>query len=274
MPTNEESNAYILGTDIEEMKRLGLQHQVWASEAQRGWNNAGFTKGMTILDLGSGPGFCTRELAKIVGADGKVIAVDKSAVYINYIQESNKLEELNIETIHADFDALELDDNSLDGMYCRWALAWIPNPEEILAKVLLALKPGGKIVLHEYYEWMTHQINPSNVYVNKTIEKCYQTFVDAEGDIDVGKQLPSILNNLGYEIANIRPMAKMVQPNHFTWQWPRTFYDTYWPKIQEMGYITKEELNHSFAELEKIEQLAEASMFCPTLIEIVAEKKN
>lgn len=274
MPTNKEKNAYILGTDIEELKRLGLQHQVWASEAQMGWNNGGFSKGMTILDLGSGPGFCTRELAKIVGDDGKVIAVDKSEVYIRYIKESNRLEELNIETIHTSFDDLVLEDNSIDGMYCRWALAWIPNVEEILAKILKALKPGGKIVLHEYYEWMTHQINPSNAYVTKAIQKCYQTFEDAEGNIDVGKQLPSILTSLGYGLSNIRPMAKLVQPNHFSWQWPRSFYDTYWPKVHEMGYLTKEELDLAFAGLAKVEKQADASMFCPTLIEVIAEKSK
>ena len=146
MPTKQEKNAYILGTELEELNRLGLQHQVWASEAQRGWNNAGFSRGMQILDLGSGPGFCTRELAKIVGAEGKVIAVDKSEAYIHYIQEHNKLEKLNIETIHSSFDDLQLEAESLDGVYCRWALAWVPNPDEILAKILKALKPGGKIL--------------------------------------------------------------------------------------------------------------------------------
>lgn len=45
----QEENAYILGTDIEEMNRLGLKHQVWASEAQHGWHKAGFTEGMTLM---------------------------------------------------------------------------------------------------------------------------------------------------------------------------------------------------------------------------------
>jgi ubiquinone/menaquinone biosynthesis C-methylase UbiE len=273
MPSHQEKNAYILGTDLEELNRLGLQHQVWASEAQTGWNNAGFSRGMQILDLGSGPGFCTRELAKIVGWEGKVIAVDKSEVYIKYIQESNKLESLNIETVHSSFDDLNLEANSLDGVYCRWALAWVPNPKEVLEKVLQAVKPGGKVVLHEYHEWMTHQINPSDVYVNKAIQKCYQSFSDAEGDIDIGKHLPSILTGLGCTISGIRPMAKMVQPKDFAWQWPRSFYDTYWPKIQEMGYLSVEELQLAFAELENLEQQADTTLFCPTLIEVIGEKK-
>jgi len=213
---------------------------------------------MQILDLGSGPGFCTRELAKIVGAEGKVTAVDKSEAYINYIHESNKLEKLNIETIHSSFDDLKLEANSLDGVYCRWALAWVSNPEEILAKVLTALKPSGKIVLHEYYDWMTHQINPSCTHVNKAIQKCYQSFVDAD-DLDC-------------KITGIRPMAKMVQPHDFAWQWPRSFYDTYWPKIQEMGYLSAEELKLAFAKLENLEQQADTTLLCPTLIEVIGER--
>ena len=35
-----ELNAYILGTDEEELDRLELQHRVWASEAKKGWKNA------------------------------------------------------------------------------------------------------------------------------------------------------------------------------------------------------------------------------------------
>ena len=44
-----ENNAYILGTAPDELFRLGVQHQVWASEAQRGWENAGFTAGNTLV---------------------------------------------------------------------------------------------------------------------------------------------------------------------------------------------------------------------------------
>ena len=71
----KEENAYILGTDTEELHRLGIQHQIWSSEAQMAWKSAGFTAGQTLLDLGCGPGFCTRELAYITGTSGKVFEI-------------------------------------------------------------------------------------------------------------------------------------------------------------------------------------------------------
>ena len=80
-----DSNAYILGTDKEELERLELQHRVWASESRKGWSNAEFHKGQTILDLGCGPGSCSLELAQIVGYSGKILALDRSESFIAYL---------------------------------------------------------------------------------------------------------------------------------------------------------------------------------------------
>lgn len=268
----EEQNAYILGTEVKELQRLGLQHQVWASEAQQGWHNAGYSSGMTILDLGSGPGFCTRELATLVGETGKVIAVDKSTSYLDHINKINEIQHLNIQTILSDFDHMSLSDALLDGMYCRWALAWIPNPKEILTKVYNALKPGSKIVIHEYYNWMTHQINPKDPYVSKAIAMCYKSFQDAPGNIDIAKELPTLLADIGYRVTSIRPMAKMSRPHELNWQWPRTFYNVYWPKVKDMGYLTEEELKKAFENLEVLEKNPDTTLLCPTLAEVIAEK--
>ena len=267
-----EKNAYILGTEQAELNRLGLQHQVWASEAQLGWENAGFTRGMTILDLGSGPGFCTRELAKIVGTEGKVLAVDKSKLYIDYMEEINSTQQLPIQTVHKNFDELDLSSDSLDGMYCRWALAWIPNPKEIMTNVYEALKPGGKVVLHEYYHWMTHQINPQKPLVQKAIGMCYKSFQDTEGNIDIGNELPAILDEIGFSNIKIRTMSKMANPKQLAWQWPRSFYEVYWPKLVAMGYLTDSELETAYADLAELEKNPGTTLLCPLLVEVVAEK--
>ena len=137
---SKEANEYILGTEQAELHRLGLQHQVWASEAQYGWNKAKFTAGQTILDLGCGPGFCTKELAYIVGQTGKVIGIDKSENYIQFLSDTKNLHGLNIDAIHSDFDDMKLAPNSLDGMYCRWALAWVSNYPKCMTLLNLEAK--------------------------------------------------------------------------------------------------------------------------------------
>ena len=268
----KEDNAYILGTDTEELHRLGVQHQVWAEEAQKGWRLAKFNAGQTLLDLGCGPGFCAEELAYITGSSGKVIGVDRSEVYIAQLKQVTGLHRLNIEAICADFDEMQLQPNSLDGMYCRWALAWLSNPKEILQKVYNALKPGGKMVIHEYYDWSTHQTEPRRPGLAKAIAAALKSFKDSEGEIDIGRELPRILGALGMKIDNLRLMSKLATPEQLTWQWPETFYKSYYPRLVAAGYLTEADLNNALGDLEELKHTPGATLCCPLMVEIIATK--
>ena len=164
-----EINEYILGTDKDELSRLKLQHNVWLSEAKYGWDLADFTKGQRILDLGCGPGYCTEELARIVGKMGTVIGVDKSNSFISHLDQIQQSTKLSIEPYLSDFDSIILDENSLDGIYCRWALAWVSNPKEILSKVKDALKPEGRMVIQEYYQMSSFKTTPERPSLRRAI---------------------------------------------------------------------------------------------------------
>jgi ubiquinone/menaquinone biosynthesis C-methylase UbiE len=268
----KENNAYILGTDTQELHRLGVQHQVWASEAQQGWNLAKFKTGDTLLDLGCGPGFCAQELAYIVGAKGKVIGIDLSEAYIEHLNKIASLHQLPIEGYVSDFNQMNLAPNSLDGMYCRWALAWLPNPQEILQKVYDALKPGGKMVIHEYYDWTTHQTQPHKPKLYKAIQAAMQSFKDSQGEINIGRELPSLFQELGMKVTHIRPMIKMATVDELAWQWPKTFYQSYFPRLVDAGYLTPEEVSEARLEMTELENTPGATLCCPLMVEVIAEK--
>lgn len=51
-------------------------------------------QGMTVLDLGCGPGFFTLEIAKLVGEKGKVIAVDVQAGMLEILKQKLRGSEL------------------------------------------------------------------------------------------------------------------------------------------------------------------------------------
>lgn len=268
----KEKNAYILGTDAEELHRLGVQHQVWAEEAQHGWHQAKFREGQVLLDLGSGPGFCTKELAYIVGKEGRVIGVDMSPSYIEHLEKIKKLYHLNIETVLSDFNNMQLEHNSLDGMYCRWALAWLPNPKEVLHKVYKALKPGGTMVIHEYYDWSTHQTFPEKAGLKKAISAALQSFKNSPGEIDIGKQLPVILSEMGMELKSLRLMPKLATPDNFVWEWPKTFYHSYFPRLIDAGLLTNEEVTQAMMDLLELENTKGTTLLSPIMIEVIATK--
>ena len=268
----DKEQAYILGTDEEELFRLGVQHQVWAEEAQRGWRLANFKAGQTLLDLGCGPGYCTKELAFLVGNEGKVIGIDKSEDYIEFLKKVASQYNLNIRAVHDDFDAMQLEAESLDGMYCRWALAWIPNPKEILQKVVSALKPGGKMVLQEYYDWSLLQTEPRKKGLAKGIAMALKSFKDSENEVDIGRHLPTLLPELGMKVIGFRPMSKIATVENGIWQWPKTFFQSYFPRLADQNYLTTEEVNQALSDLEDLEKIEGATICTCLMVEVIAEK--
>lgn len=268
----KENEAYILGTDEEELFRLGVQHQVWAEEAQHGWRLANFKTGQTLLDLGCGPGYCTKELAFIVGDKGKVLGIDKSAGFISFLETVASKYNLSIEAIHSDFDHMTLEPLSLDGMYCRWALAWIPNPNEILQKVVAALRPGGKMVIQEYYDWSLLQTVPKKEALSKAIAMALKSFKDTDNEVDIGRHLPALLPELGMKVIGFRPMSKIATPENGIWQWPKTFFQSYFPRLVAQNYLTEEEVRVALRELEELERVPGASICTCLMVEVIAEK--
>jgi len=270
---SQENNAYILGTETAELHRLGLQHQVWASEACKGWELAGFSQGQTILDLGCGPGFCTTELAYITGTAGKVIGIDKSPSFIEFLDSVSTQYNLNIATQCADFDSMVLDDNSLDGIYARWAFAWIPNPDDILKKLHSALKKSGVVVAHEYFDWSTFQTEPSLAALTNGITAALQSLKDQPGNINIGRKLPMLFEETGFEVIGTRPMTKMATPKDLTWHWPKSFFHIYLPKLVEAGYLTLAQVTTALHDFDVLEKEAGATIFCPQMREVIARKK-
>jgi SAM-dependent methyltransferase len=267
-----ETDAYILGTERAELYRLGLQHQVWAEEARRGWRSAGFTAGQTLLDLGCGPGFCTQDLAYMVGERGRVIGVDLSTGFIDFATQVNRLHELPVEFVASSFDDMTLAPDSLDGGYCRWALAWVPNPAEIIAKVVAALRPGAAFVCHEYFDWSTLQTEPHRPELAASIAAALKSFKDSEGDIDIGRRLPGLFVEQGLEIAGVRAMSKLALPGTLTWQWPSSFFAIYLPKLVEAGLLDEQTCSDALIQWQQLETTPGACFYGPQMVEVIGVK--
>jgi hypothetical protein len=128
------------------------------------------------------------------------------------------------------------------------------------------------MVIHEYYDWSTHQIEPKKPGLNKAIAAALKSFKESDGEIDIGRQLPGVLTEMGMKITNLRLMPKLATPEDVTWQWPKTFYRSYYPRLVDMGYLTSEDVSEALKDLNELENTPGATICCPIMIEVIAEK--
>jgi len=110
----------------------------------------GATPGAVIADVGAGPGFFTERLAKTVGPNGRVVAVDIDAGTLRTLH--NRLRDAgltNVDTIQGQPDDPRLPAASLDGALIVNAYHEMVDHQAMLAHIREALKPGGRLVIVE-----------------------------------------------------------------------------------------------------------------------------
>jgi cyclopropane fatty-acyl-phospholipid synthase-like methyltransferase len=109
--------------------------------------------GMTICDMGCGNGFYTLQLAEMVGATGKVLAVDIQPEMLRLVQARAADNQLrNVELLLGNEVDPKLPAASVDLILCVDVYHEFSHPVQMLAAMRAALKPGGQLVLLEFRE--------------------------------------------------------------------------------------------------------------------------
>src|SRR5215813_13992731 len=116
-----EKSEYVLGTNDEELARLGLQHRVWRPTVLECWRRAGITFGSRVIDVGAGPGYATVDLAELVGQTGTVLAIERSARFLEFAKKACVGHNLtNVQFREADLMSEALGELNFDATWCRW----------------------------------------------------------------------------------------------------------------------------------------------------------
>ena len=107
-------------------------------------------EGMTVLDLGCGPGFFSVELAKMVGSSGKVIAADLQEGMLQIVRDKIKGTELeNRITLHkCENNKIGLTVN-VDFVLAFYVVHEIPDRDKLFSEIETLLKPNGQVLVVE-----------------------------------------------------------------------------------------------------------------------------
>lgn len=263
----------MLGTEADEVERLGLQHRVWRPRVTDAWRRAGFTTGQHLIDLGCGPGYATVDLAAIVGPRGRITAFDRSPSFLEKLAERAARAELtNIESHRVELDSGSLPPLAADGAWARWVFAFVTRPRELLAAVGSALKPGAPLVIFEYFNYTSWQLIPREPGLEEFVEGVVSTWRSTGGEPDIGIDLIAWLPQHGFRIEELRPITDIVGPDNFVWQWPGTFVEVGVSRLVSLGYFTAERAAEIKAMFRKAAATPGTRMVTPGVVEIIARK--
>lgn len=118
-------------------------------------------EGMRVLDVGSGPGYYTFELLKLVGPSGLVAAVDLSQASIERLRRSGQG---NLIAMVGSATDLKFDDSYFDFVFSNLVLCCVYDYRRALNEIIRVMKPGA-------YAYLSVSRSPANVRPGITAEE-------------------------------------------------------------------------------------------------------
>lgn len=107
--------------------------------------------GMAVADIGAGTGYYTERLAAAVGPSGRVYATDVQIGMLRLLEMRKKQKNLaNVEVVRGGMTTTGLAPESVDLALMVDVYHEFGKPLEMLADLMTALKPGGRVALIEY----------------------------------------------------------------------------------------------------------------------------
>jgi SAM-dependent methyltransferase len=265
---------YVLGTHDDEISRLALQHRVWRPRALDAWRRAGFTVGQTLLDIGCGPGHASVDLAEIVGPSGRVVAIDRSRRFLDALEATRLQRGLdNITTLELDLNAEGPAAVAADGAWARWVFAFVKHPRDLLARVAGALKRGGVLVVHEYFDYSTWRMAPRSPEIEEFVRVVIESWRADGGEPDIGRDLPIWLEELGFVTKRLHPIIDVVSASNFVWQWPTAFIQVGLRRLVDLGHLTADRALAISEALAASEAAPHTLMVTPAVLEIIAVRQ-
>ncbi len=282
--THASTPEYVLGTDAAELWRLGFQHRLWSAAAHEAWAKARIAPGQSILDVGCGPGYATFDLAHIAGPAGRVVGVDESVPFISHLNSS--AESRPAPTVRAYVgDVQQIADvlarnagtgepsplGSFDMAYARWVLCFVKDPEAVVRDVTKLLKPGGRFVVQDYFDYERMTLAPKRAPFSKIIDAVARSWRARGGNPDLVGALPGMMSRAGLTVTHLDSHNRMARPGSTIWNWPTTFWQSFVPRLVQMNEITQGDADDFFACWAEASADPDTFMLLPPVFDVVGQ---
>lgn len=270
-----QGKEYVLGEGDVEIRRLGIQHAAWRETAHAAWTRGGIQPGDTVADVGCGPGYATLDLAQLVGPKGKVIAIDRSRRFLDYLAAQAQARGLtNIECLERNLESDALPLQCAERVWSRWVFIFIRNPRDLLTRVRHMLRPGGTLIVHEYADYASWHSEPPSPEIAGFVQAVMDSWRAEGGDPNIGEKLIGWLREDRMENLRIRPMPRVVRPGEPGWDWLRSFLESGPARLVELGKLDAGAPARILEAVKTLEAQPDARMWAPLVTEVISNARQ
>jgi ubiquinone/menaquinone biosynthesis C-methylase UbiE len=205
-PNNNE--AYSLSVGKSDLERMTILGDIYMPYCRNFLLENGLKEGLTVTDIGCGPGNVSLWLSEQVGVTGEVLSIDNSGAQLAILDEQILKRDIqNITTLKTDIYDLDKIEERFDLVFCRFTLVHLSQPLIAIQKMRSLLKPGGCLIIAELDNatWFSY---PENEALQKDIALLCETGKQKEIDLCIGPKLYGYLQQTNFNSVHV----KIAQP--------------------------------------------------------------
>ena len=212
---------------MNDVMSLGV-HRLWKRHTIE---LSGIRPGKVVLDLAGGTGDLTKEFAKRVGKEGKVVLADinESMVRVGRDRLINAGIAGNVEYTITNAEALAFPDNTFDLATIAFGLRNVTNKDKALEELYRVLKPGGQLMILEFskvtqplfakfYDFYSFNILPKMGKLIANDEASYQYLAESIRMHPDQETLKQMMLTAGFDKAEYLNMSEGIVALHRGWK--------------------------------------------------------
>jgi len=180
---------------------------------------------------------------------------------------------VEVRSCDLDAEALPVPDGSADAAWSRWVFSFVERPRELLARVARALRPGGALVLHEYFDYGAWRAAPRDPAVEDFVARVMASWRARGGEPDIGLALLGWMHEVGLEIASTRALVEVAMPGSPHWPWLQRFAEIGIARLVELGELSAEQGQALAGAWAACAARPGVHMLTPGVLEIVAIRR-
>jgi ubiquinone/menaquinone biosynthesis C-methylase UbiE len=215
-----------------------------------------------MLDVGCGTGDDSREIAGLVGPNGRVVGIDYSATMIAEARKRTD-SSLPVEFREGDATKLEFADASFDCCRAERVLVHLSNARKGLEEMIRVVRSGGRVVASEPDVETLFFDSP---YVELT-RRIVASLADAGASGRIGRSLPRLMREFG-----LKDVTCQATVTHPSFKIARIAWDGSVDTYVEQGLISAKDAERWWQQLEEADSAGD--FYCGAIVFTAAGEKR